>query len=218
MTSSTVVTLTASYSGVDATFGVTINPPPPTLSSISVSPSAITSGQSGTGTVTLTSAAGTGGVVVSLSSSNSTAATVPSSFTVPAGSTSATSHGHYRHREFFDASYIDRNLFRSDEDLRCHHQSGSGRSEQHLGQPQRNHQRPIRDAELSRSLQLLERAVSAISLSSSNTTAASVPSRVTVPAGSTSATFTVTAGTVSSSTPATLTASYTAQLDVRSND
>jgi hypothetical protein len=47
-----------------------------------------------------------------------------------------------------------------------------------------------------------------VSLSSSNTSAATVPASVTVPQGQTSATFTVTAGTVSTSTPVTLTATY----------
>jgi hypothetical protein len=47
-----------------------------------------------------------------------------------------------------------------------------------------------------------------VALSSSNTAAASIPASVTVPQGSTSTTFTVTTGTVRSSTSATLTASY----------
>jgi len=47
-----------------------------------------------------------------------------------------------------------------------------------------------------------------VSLSSSNTAAATVPSSVTVPAGQTSATFTVTGQSVSSATPVTITANY----------
>jgi len=47
-----------------------------------------------------------------------------------------------------------------------------------------------------------------VALSSSNTSAATVPASVTVPQGQTSATFTVTAGTVTTSTPVTLTATY----------
>jgi chitodextrinase len=90
VTTATSVTLTASYAGVSETFGLTVNPPPPTLSSVSVSPNTIVSGQAGTGTVSLTSAAGSGGVVVSLSSSNSTAASVPATITVPQGSSTAT--------------------------------------------------------------------------------------------------------------------------------
>lgn len=47
-----------------------------------------------------------------------------------------------------------------------------------------------------------------VSLASSNTSAASVPASVTVPSGATSATFTITTGSVSSATSVTLTASY----------
>lgn len=62
----------------------------PTLSGLSLSPSSVTGGTSSTGTVTLSSAAPSGGSVVALSSSNTAAATVPSSVTVTAGTTSRT--------------------------------------------------------------------------------------------------------------------------------
>jgi trimeric autotransporter adhesin len=90
VTRPTPVAVTASYAGASETFGLTVNPPPPVLSSVTVTPSTIVSGQSGTGTVSLASAAGSGGAVVSLSSSNTAAAKVPVSVTVPQGSTSAT--------------------------------------------------------------------------------------------------------------------------------
>ncbi len=90
MTSSTPLTVTASYSNVNATFGITVNPVPPALTSVAVNPSTVVSGQSSTGTVNLSAAAGPGGAVVSLSSSNSAAASVPVSVTVPQGSSSAT--------------------------------------------------------------------------------------------------------------------------------
>lgn len=48
----------------------------------------------------------------------------------------------------------------------------------------------------------------AVALSSSNTAAATVPASVTVPAGSTSATFTVSTSSVGANTPATISASY----------
>ena len=67
-------------------------PPPPTtpppavasLSSFTITPTTTTSGTQVTGVVTLTSAAGASGATVSLSSSGS-AATVPTSITIPAG-------------------------------------------------------------------------------------------------------------------------------------
>lgn len=60
----------------------------PNLSSLVLNPSSITGGQSATGTVTLTATAPSGGVVVTLSSANP-AASVPSSITIPANSSSA---------------------------------------------------------------------------------------------------------------------------------
>jgi thermitase len=61
----------------------------PALSSLSISPTSVVGGNSATGTVTLTAPAGSGGFTVQLSSSNSSVASVPSSVTVPAGQTSA---------------------------------------------------------------------------------------------------------------------------------
>lgn len=65
------------------------NPTQPNLSSVSLNPSTVVGGNSVTGTVTLTAAAPAGGFVVNLNSSASTVASVPSSVTVPAGATSA---------------------------------------------------------------------------------------------------------------------------------
>lgn len=59
------------------------------LGSVAVSPSTVVGGAGATGTLTLTAAAPTGGALVSLSSA-STAAVVPASVTVPQGATSAT--------------------------------------------------------------------------------------------------------------------------------
>jgi len=67
--------------------------PPPTgtaaLNSVSVSPSTVVGGNNATGTVTLTAAAPTGGALVALTSA-SAAATVPAGVTVAAGATGAT--------------------------------------------------------------------------------------------------------------------------------
>jgi hypothetical protein len=86
----TSVTLTASYASVSETAGLTVNPVPTALSSVSVTPTTIVSGQSGTGTITLTKPAASGGAMVSLSSSNTAVASVPSTMMVPQGLTSAT--------------------------------------------------------------------------------------------------------------------------------
>ena len=88
---STSVTISAAYGGVTQTASLTLTPSQgPTLSSLTLSPSSVTGGNSSTGTVTLNGPALAGGVQVTLSSSNTGVATVPSSVTVPAGSTSAT--------------------------------------------------------------------------------------------------------------------------------
>src|SRR2546425_249316 len=92
VTTSALVTISASYGGVTQTASVTVTPSPlPTLSSLTLSPTSVVGGaQSSTGTVTLNGPAPAGGAQVLLSSSNTGAATVPSSVTVPAGATSAT--------------------------------------------------------------------------------------------------------------------------------
>ncbi len=67
------------------------NPPPPgttLLSAVSASPNPVPGGNAATGTVTLTSAASAAGVLVNLSSANP-AATMPASVSVPAGAGSA---------------------------------------------------------------------------------------------------------------------------------
>ena len=86
------------------TASVTVyNPPPgggtsnaigfdifPMLVSLSLSSSSVVGGSSSTGTVTLSGPAPSGGAVVSLSSSNPSSATVPATITVPGSSASAT--------------------------------------------------------------------------------------------------------------------------------
>jgi thermitase len=61
----------------------------PSLSSLSLNPSTVVGGNPSTGTVTLTAPAQSGGFTVQLSSSNPSVASVPSSVTVPQGQTSA---------------------------------------------------------------------------------------------------------------------------------
>jgi len=60
------------------------------ISTVTVTPGAVTGGTSATGTVTLTTGAGHGGAVVTLTSSNTAVATVPANVTVPQNATSAT--------------------------------------------------------------------------------------------------------------------------------
>jgi hypothetical protein len=81
--------ISASYNGVSKSTTFTVNPQPTaTLSSLVLKPTSVRSGDSSSGTVTLTAPAPAGGLIVNLSSTSSKA-TVPSSVTVAAGSSSA---------------------------------------------------------------------------------------------------------------------------------
>jgi len=86
---STTATISASFGGQTRTDTLTVLPPAVAVSALSVSPASVTGGTSATGTVTLTAAAPAGGAQVTLSD-DSGATSVPASVTVPQGATSAT--------------------------------------------------------------------------------------------------------------------------------
>ena len=202
----TPVTLTATYAGVNKTVSITVNPPSAALSSISVSPSTIVSGQSGTGTVTLTAAAPSGGAVVSLSSPNA-AASLPASVTVAQGATSATfsvTAGTVTRATSvtLTASYSGVN---TTFDLTVNPPAAA------LSSVSVSPSTIVSGQSGTGTVTLTAAAAIGgvlVTLSSSNTSAATVPASVTVASGATSVTFTVTAGGVSVSTPVTLTATY----------
>ena len=83
VTAATPVTLSATLNGSTASLQLTVLPP--SLQSVSVSPSTISGGAQSSATVMLNGQAPAGGAVVSLSS-NSMAVTPPPTVTVPAGS------------------------------------------------------------------------------------------------------------------------------------
>ena len=76
----TTVTLTGSYGGVADTYDVTVQPP--SIESLTVTPSSVTGGTSAIGKVRLTAPAPQGGAIVNLYSSNTGAVTVPTTVTV----------------------------------------------------------------------------------------------------------------------------------------
>jgi Carboxypeptidase regulatory-like domain len=91
VSSSRSVVITASAGGTTRTATLTVNAPPPlTLSSLVLNPISVNGPLSSDGTVTLSGPAPTGGASVTLSSRNTSAATVPPSVLVSAGSNSAT--------------------------------------------------------------------------------------------------------------------------------
>lgn len=90
VSSTTSVTLTATYNGVSKTAVFSVTPSVNlTLSSVSVNPTSVAGGKSSTGTVTMTAAAPAGGLQVELWTTGKTAY-VPNYVTVAAGSTTGT--------------------------------------------------------------------------------------------------------------------------------
>jgi hypothetical protein len=93
VTSTTVVTVTASYDGATRSSTITVEPAipdPVAVSGLGLVPSTVTGGSgTSTGTVTLNADAPPGGALIDVTSS-SPAATVPATVTVLAGTTSAT--------------------------------------------------------------------------------------------------------------------------------
>lgn len=81
--------LVRKYAAVEPVATLNFAPAEPTLIAVALNPSSVAGGSSSQGTVTLSGPAPNGGAVVSLSD-NSSAASVPASVTVSAGSTSAT--------------------------------------------------------------------------------------------------------------------------------
>jgi hypothetical protein len=86
--------ISATAGGITRTQLLHVHPPtstaPGSLASLTLNPSTVVGGNTSTGQATLGSPAPSGGVVVSLFSQNTALATVPPSVTIPGGSTSAT--------------------------------------------------------------------------------------------------------------------------------
>src|ERR1700756_4183823 len=91
VSSSTIVTLTATYSTSTKTATLTVNPASSVpVSSLTLNPTTVSGGASSTATVTLTAAAGSGGQAVNIASSSTVAVPSVTVLTIPAGQTSGT--------------------------------------------------------------------------------------------------------------------------------
>jgi hypothetical protein len=89
VTTTTLATLTATYNGASKTAGLTVTPVPlPALTSVTLSPSSVTGGASVTLSVTLSGTIPSSGATVTLTSSNPTAFPAPASIVVPAAKAS----------------------------------------------------------------------------------------------------------------------------------
>ncbi len=193
---STSVTISAAYGGATRSASLTVTPaapPAPALSSLTLNPASVVGGmQSSTGTVTLSGPAPTGGAQVALSSSNPGAASVPSSVIVPAGATSttftvSTSAVIASSTVTISATYggatrsasltVTPPAAPTLSSLTLNPTSVRGGMQSSTGTVTLSGPAPTGGAQ--------------VALSSSNPGAASVPSSVIVPAGATSATFTV---------------------------
>jgi Domain of unknown function (DUF4082)/Putative Ig domain/Bacterial Ig domain len=186
-------------------FELSSTPASVSLSSISVNPTGVTGGNSSTGTVTLSGLAPAGGAQVLLSSSNTGAAQVPPSVTVFAGGTSATftvstsavaavtpvaisaSYGGVTQTALLTVGPPSLSSFA------VNPTSVIGGTQSSTGTVTLSGPAPVGGAQVTLS---------------SNNGAASVSSSVIVPAGATSATFTVSTSVVAMVTPVAISASY----------
>ena len=208
VSSTTTVTLTASYGGKQASTTVTITPPSTlSVASLTLNPSSVVGGNTSQATVTLSAAAPSGGAAVSIGSS--TTAAVPSVVTlnIPAGQTtgtfsistsvvsstttatiSAALNGSTQYATLTITAGGNGSIPVSSLTINPNSVTSGTTSQGNVG------------------LAAAPTANTAVTLSSSNPSVASVPATVTVAAGTTNATFNITTGSVSAATTATITA------------
>ena len=205
VTMATPLTISASYGGVGKSAPLTVNPPPmPTVLSFAVSPASVVGGNTATATVTLSGAAPAVGAVVALTSSNTNAATLPASVTVSAGSTTGTatvtttpvaSSTNVTLTASYNSTFATATLTVTPPtlvSLSVSPASVKGGVANATGTVTLSGNAPTGGL--------------TVTLSSSNTGAATVPTSVMVSAGSTTGTFTVTSKPVSSDSNVTISA------------
>lgn len=209
VTANTSVTISGTYNGTTKSATLTVTPAPPTLASLTLNPTTVVGGNTSQGNVTLTSAAPSGGAVVSLTSGNTSVATVPSSVTVAAGSTSVT----------FTVSTVSVTANTSVTISGTY--SGTTKNASLTVTPAASgptlssvglNPGTVVGGNTSQGTVTLSGAApsggAVVTLSSGNTGVATVPASVTVAAGATSATFTVTSATVSANQSVTISGTY----------
>lgn len=170
----------------------------PAVAMVGLNPASITGGTPSAGTVTLSAAAPTGGAVVALASSNAAVATVPPSVTISAGQTSATFTVTTQtvaasHAVTISATYggATRTAALT---VAPSWQSGGILAALTISPD------TVTGGESSQGTATLTGSVATdtlVTLSSTDTTVATVPPSVTVPAGASSAIFTITTQPVS---------------------
>jgi uncharacterized repeat protein (TIGR03803 family) len=201
-------TLSATLASSTKSGLLTVTPAPSmSLTSVTLNPASVTSGKTTIGTVTLTAPAPTGGFLVTLTSSDTSVVSVPVSITVPAGAASAT----------FTATTVP---VASTSTATITATAGVISKQTTLT----NIPAAVSLSLISLSPATVKGGVTAqgtatlsnpapaggalITLTSSNTGAATLPASVTVPAGAVSATFTITTNAVTATTGVTVTGTY----------
>lgn len=200
----TPVTITASYGSITETTVLKVVPAEDSLVAVSVSPATVLGGKPAKARVRLNGPAPAGGATVTLSS-NSAAAIVPSSVTVPEGSTDGaftitTSSPSAAGTAVITATY---NGVSQSASLRIYPIAveGISVSPEHL----------VGGASATGRIDLLDAAPSGgatITLDSGNTSIVTVPAQITIPAGGFSATFSVSTLAVTVPTSVALRANY----------
>lgn len=197
--------ITATYSGVSLTQDISVAVPK--LASLSLAPTNLIGGASSTGTVALSVAAPVGGATVILSSSNTKDATVPTTVSIPAGATSASFTVTTVGVTASATATIDAKLGTVSKTavLTIKPQSVESVSISPTGLVGGSQSSVVGTVTLTGPAPA---AGAKVTLTSSNTKAATLPASVTIPAGSTSATFTITHLQVTASSTVTVKASY----------
>ena len=201
----------SSTATITATYGTTVSAPltvsPPQVSSLTLNPASITGGKTSTGTITLTGRAPSGGVAVTLGDSSPSVST-PVSVTVAAGLSSAT---------FTVSSTTVSTTTTASVTATFGTSSASATLTLNPAQVQSVTLSPPSitggSANATATVTLTGAAPSTgaiVTLSSSNTAAATVPASVTVAANATAASFTVTSKSVSATATAAISATYNA--------
>ena len=201
VSSSTMATITGSYGGAPQNASITVEPA--MLSALSLNPTTVTGGTSSQGTLTLSSPAPSGGTVVTLSSSNPSIVSLPSSVTVPAGSSGTTFLVTTTPVSLSAAVTITGSYGGATQDVSITVQPPS------LSGLALNPATVTGGTASQGTVTLSSPAPSGgtvVTLSSSKTALATVPLNVTVPFNSATAAFPVTTSTVTSKTPVTISA------------
>jgi hypothetical protein len=204
VTASTVVAISGTYNAVNVSGNLTVTPTI-RLSTLNLAVASLAGGTSTTGTVTLTAAAPTGGTVVTLSSNNA-AATVPVSVTVAAGAATATFT--VATKVVTATTAVTISAANGGTTLAA---ALSVTAPATLNTLTLSKASTVGGTSVTGTVSLKAAAPAGgavIALASNNTAAATVPVSVTIAAGATSATFTITTKAVSANAAATISASY----------